>query len=195
MRIIGLVAWIVAALAVAAGTYFSLRGQGDDAPPAAAIGGDYTLVDQDGRPASPDRFQGKTAIYYFGFANCPDICPASLATLSRALELLTEAERARVAPIFVSIDPERDTPEDLKRYLGYFDPLIVGLTGEPETIAETARAFGVYAKKIPLPDSALGYTMDHSSLFLVFDGRHRFLRPIDHATEPEAIAAILKNPI
>ncbi|MEX0645723.1 MAG: SCO family protein [Parvularculaceae bacterium] len=130
--------------------------------------GDFALIDQQGKAVADEDFRGKVEIVYFGFASCPDVCPMALGALSAALNELTDKERAQVVPLFITVDPERDTPEILKAFLS-FDDRIIGLTGAPEAAAAARQSFKVYARKVPQPESALGYTMDHSSLFYVVD--------------------------
>lgn len=155
----------------------------------AAIGGSYELINTQGETVTPEDFQGQRVVYYFGFTHCPDVCPMSLNKLSRALDLL--GERADdVTPVFVSVDPERDTPERVGDYLA-FDERLVGLTGSPEKLEAILPGYGVYAKRVDLPNSAMDYTMDHSSVFLLFDEEHQFLRPIPHGSTPEELADAL----
>ncbi len=125
------------------------------------------LIDQDGRPLAADFFGGGWTLVFFGFTQCPDICPTTLATLAQAvrqLQDLPESERPRV--LLVSVDPERDTPERLAPYVRFFDPSFLAATGSPAAIAEAATAFGIPYAKVELPDG--GYTMDHGSgIFVV----------------------------
>ncbi|MGE0407833.1 MAG: SCO family protein [Amphiplicatus sp.] len=133
---------------------------------------DFALIDQNGKPTADEDFRGRVMIVYFGFATCPDVCPMALGALSVALNDLSAAERAKVAPIFITVDPERDTPEALKAYLAH-DARIIALTGAPDAVAAALRSFKIFARKVPLPNSALGYTMDHSSLFYIVDKEGR----------------------
>lgn len=125
------------------------------------------LVDLDDRPLPPDFFAGKWTLVFFGFTQCPDVCPTTLATLAQALSQLRdlpESERPRV--LLVSVDPERDTPDRLAPYVRFFDPSFLAATGSPAAVAEAAAAFGVPYAKVDLPDG--GYTMDHGSgIFVV----------------------------
>jgi protein SCO1/2 len=125
------------------------------------------LVDQDGNPLGPHFFDGPWTLVFFGFTQCPDICPTTLAVLAQAGRQLTDlplAEQPRV--LLVSVDPERDTPERLAAYVRFFDPAFLGATGSLESIAATAAAFGVPYAKVSMPDG--GYTMDHGSgIFVV----------------------------
>jgi protein SCO1 len=132
----------------------------------AAIGGPFTLTDQDGRTATDRDFVGRYRIMYFGFTHCPDVCPTDLAVLGQALrrfEKSDPARAARVVPIFVSVDPERDTPAVLKDYVAAFHPRLVGLTGSPRQLADMSRRYGVYYDKEPAAAGG-GYNVNHSRL-------------------------------
>jgi protein SCO1/2 len=155
---------------------------------------DFELVDQDGAVKTNRDFLGKVMVIYFGFASCPDVCPMALSRLSAALNELSADEQAELTPVFITVDPERDTPEVLKSYLA-FDERIIGLTGSA-VAAQAARAsFKVYAKQRPLPDSAIGYTMDHSSLFYLVerDGSVEFA--LDDSLNAQELAQILRTAI
>src|SRR3954468_7622862 len=130
----------------------------------AAIGGPYSLVDQNGRAVSDRDFAGRYRIVYFGYTHCPDVCPTDLATISQALSLFEKrdaARAARVQPLFITVDPERDTPAALKEYLRAFHPRLLGLTGNAAQIADAERKFVVYARKGDVQPGG-GYAMDHS---------------------------------
>ncbi|GAB4522318.1 MAG: SCO family protein [Amphiplicatus sp.] len=153
---------------------------------------DFALIDQNGRPVADEDFRGRTMVVYFGFATCPDVCPLALGLLSAALDALSEEERERLAPVFITVDPERDTPEALKAYLA-FDARITGLTGDAEAARKARESFKVYATQRPLPDSALGYTMDHSSLFYVVDPQGQPQIAVHDTVNAEQLAAILRR--
>ncbi len=130
----------------------------------AAIGGPFSLIDQDGRPVTDRDFAGKYRIMYFGFTHCPAICPTDLAVIGQALrrfERSDPARAARVTPIFVSVDPERDTPAVLKEYVAAFHPRLIGLTGCPKQLAEMIRRYGAYGAKREATAGG-GYNVDHS---------------------------------
>jgi len=156
-----------------------------------SLGGAFTLVDHTGRTVTERDFAGRPLLVYFGFTYCPDVCPTELGTIAAALDSMGPAGE-RVTPVFVSIDPERDTPAALADYVSRFHPRMVGLTGSPEQVAQAARAYRVYYAKVRPRDST-DYLMDHSS-FIYFvgpDGRVRSLfRP---ETTPEAIAAAITS--
>ena len=161
-------------------------GGGDSASPplaGARIGGPFTLVDQDGRTVTDQSYAGKWRTMYFGYSFCPDVCPVDLQRLMQGYRQFAKdhpAEAAKLQPIFVSIDPERDTPAVLKQYVGAFGPPLVGLTGTPAQIAATAKAYAVYYAKRP-EGGASDYLMDHARSTILFDpaGKPIALLPTD----------------
>jgi protein SCO1/2 len=160
--------------------------------PVADVGGDFVLQSAHGPIALAD-YRGKIVVLYFGYAACPDVCPTSLGLLSLALRELSADELEQVQPIFISVDPERDTVEKLEVYADAFHEKLIGLTGTPEQIQQIARRYGVLYMKVELPDSALGYAIDHSSMYYVIgrDGKMHSL--IRHGTEPEEIVISLRQ--
>ncbi|MGY4395011.1 protein SCO1/2 [Sphingomonas sp. UYAg733] len=161
----------------------------------AAIGGPFTLTDQDGRQVSDTAFKGKYRIVYFGYTFCPDVCPVDVQNLGAALRLLEKSDPAlgaKVVPIFISVDPERDTPEVLKQFVSAFHPRMVGLTGSADAIAKVAKAFAIYYKKgDPAPGG--GYLMDHSRVAYLMDPDGKPLALLPQEGRPEAIAVELKR--
>ena len=159
-------------LAATLAALYLMRPPGDgraDATAGPQIGGPFALVDQEGRRVTEASYAGRHLLVFFGFTHCPDVCPLALGEVSVALDALGPAA-AKVQPLFVSVDPERDTPAALKDFITAFDDRIVGLTGSPEEVAAAARAYRVYFKKVPV-QGALGYTMDHSAfVYLVGPG-------------------------
>lgn len=131
---------------------------------APGIGGAFTLVNQDGKTVTEKDFANKYLLVYFGFGYCPAICPTELQKITEAYHALPKAWQERIQPIFITIDPERDTPEALKNYVSLFMPELIGLTGTQEQIDAVKKAYKVYATKVPEGDA---YTMDHSS-FIYF---------------------------
>ena len=150
----------------------------------------FTLTDQDGRVRTDKDFRGHWALLYFGYSYCPDVCPTTLAVMQSALAQLG-AQGDQVVPVFVSVDPERDTPAVLKAYLAAFGPRFVGLTGKPDAIAKIARAYGVYFQKHPLPGG--NYSVDHTSAIYLLDPEGRFVKTLDEQAGPKALAADLKK--
>ncbi|MEM9704687.1 MAG: SCO family protein [Pseudomonadota bacterium] len=171
----------------------------DGVPPNAIITlsddftGDFDLVDQTGAPVTDEDIEGGPAVFYFGFANCPDVCPLSLGTLSAALELLSDEENAKLSPVFVTVDPERDTPEALAEFLSLVDTRIKGLTGSVEAIENAKSGFKMAAEKVPLEESALGYTMTHMSLFYILDDQGTPQIAVHDSVTPAELAAVVRR--
>jgi protein SCO1/2 len=155
---------------------------------------DFALVDADGKPVSNTDLRGKVLLVYFGFASCPDVCPLALGRLSGALNDLTASESDEIVALFITVDPDRDTPEALKSFLS-FDPRIVGLTGDRTAVENAKMSFKVFAQAQPLADSAMGYTVQHTSLFYLVDrqGQPRFA--IQDFLTPEELAEMLRRAI
>ncbi|HEY1430467.1 MAG TPA: SCO family protein [Stellaceae bacterium] len=152
------------------------RGYGDVMP---------TLIDQDGHARSREDFKGRVTLVLFGFTHCPDLCPTALSNLSDVLDQLGE-DRDRVEIAFVTVDPERDTPEVLRDYLSGFGPNFIGLTGEPVAIRKAAKTFKVFFQRVPLPGG--DYTMDHSAVIYVVDSQARVRLMFTANRQPEDIA-------
>ena len=156
----------------------------------ALIGGAFTLTDNTGKRVTDQDFRGKYTLVFFGFTSCPDICPAGLQLIAGALEKLgTKAQR--ITPIFISVDPQRDTPEKLAAYVKNFDTRLVGLTGTPEEIAAVARAYKVYYAKVPSKERPDDYTMDHTSIIYVMDPKGEFVTHFTPSTSVDDMAAKL----
>jgi protein SCO1/2 len=153
---------------------------GDPPLAGARIGGAFSLTDQDGRAVSDRDFAGRYRIVYFGYTFCPDVCPTDVQNIAAALKLLERDDPAlakRIVPIFITIDPVRDTPAALKRFVSAFHPRLVGLTGSPAQIAKVAKEYGIYFARGA--GTADGYLMDHSRQIYLFDpdGRPLALLP------------------
>ena len=159
--------------------------------PEVTVGGDFTLQSADG-PVSLKDFRGKVGMIYFGYTSCPDICPTSLTTMASAMKLLSPQERVQVYGIFISVDPARDTPANMKEYAAYFHPSFVGVTGTPQQIADIAAKYGVYYKKAEV-EGAMGYAVDHSSTIYIVDQRGKVVDQIIHGASPESIAASIRK--
>jgi protein SCO1/2 len=158
----------------------------------ASIGGPFELTNQDGQKVSDKDYAGKLLLVYFGYTNCPDICPTALQTVAIAMDDLGAAGD-KVQPILITIDPERDTPAVLKEYVQAFHKRLVGLTGTPEEIAKVAKEYRVYYQKVPLKNSSLGYSMDHSGFTYLMDGKGRYLTHFRHDVTPEELAKRIKE--
>jgi protein SCO1 len=158
-----------------------------------AFGFNFTLQDHFGEPRTQEDFAGKTVLVYYGFASCPDVCPAALAVMSASLDKLG-GKADKVQALFITVDPERDTADLLRDHLAW-DERILGLTGTVEQTEAARKAMKVYAKKVMMPDSALGYTMDHQSMFYVIDGDGVPLYALTDSMPPGDIAAVLREVI
>ena len=157
---------------------------------AAAIGGPFKLIDQNGQTVTERDLKGKPFLVFFGFTRCPDICPTTLFDVSEVLRALGK-DADRVRALFITVDPERDTPAALKDYLSSFDPHLSGLTGDPDAVAAVAKAYRVYFKKVPLDQG--GYTMDHTAIVYLMDKDGRFVSPFNLKRTTEAAAADLRR--
>jgi protein SCO1 len=184
-----IVAAFAVSLAIGLGLTLWLLG-GPRSVTASAIGGPFQLVDQSGQAVTDKSLKGKPTIMFFGFTHCPDVCPTALFEMSEILRAMGN-DAKRVNAFFVSVDPERDTPQIMKDYLSSFDPNLKGLTGSPEAVAEIISGYRVYAKKVPLKDG--DYTMDHTALIYLMDRDGRFVAPFNIKRRPEDAAADLKR--
>lgn len=159
---------------------------------AVTTGSDFTLDSANG-PVSLKDYRGKLVLIYFGYTFCPDVCPTSLAATTEGLKQLTPEEAARVAMIFISVDPERDTPARLKEYAEFFHPNLVGLTGTAENLAAIAKAYGVFYAKQKLDTAGGDYVVDHSSDTYIIGPTGLLLDKIAHATPPDLVAAEIRK--
>lgn len=166
------------------------RGEGPSLPQVAAIGGPFSLTDQNGRTVTDQDLKGRPFLVFFGYTNCPDFCPTTMFEISEVLKALgPDASRTRA--LFITVDPERDTQPALKDYLSSFDPNITALTGDPEAIAAVAKSYRAYYRKVPLKDG--GYTMDHLVLVYLMDKNGRFVSRFNLNRPIEASAAELRK--
>jgi protein SCO1/2 len=168
-----------------------------EAPPlaGASIGGPFELTDQNGKRVSDKDFEGKYRLIYFGFSFCPDVCPVDLQNIGRAMRELEKEQpdlAAKIQPIFISVDPERDTPAVLKPFVSAFHPRLIGLTGSPAEIADVAKSYGVYYSK-PEQGQSKDYLVDHSRIALLFGPKGEPIAIIPHDKGVEAIASELKR--
>jgi protein SCO1 len=151
------------------------RGPGPIAQTTAAVGGPFELTDQEGRTVTDRDLKGHPFLVFFGFTNCPDVCPTTLFEVSEILRALGP-DAGKVNALFVTVDPERDTSDQLKDYLSSFDPHMRALTGSPAAISSVAKAYRVYFRKVPQEN---GYTMDHTAIVYLMDKDGRFVAPFN----------------
>lgn len=153
---------------------------------------DFALQDFNGQPRTLQDYRGKIVVIFFGYTQCPDVCPTSLSELVAAKKLLG-ADGDKLQGLFVSVDPERDTPEVLKAYMGNFDPTFVALyASSPEKLAEVAKHYKVYYKKVE-GKTPTSYTMDHSAGMYIYDTQGRLRLYARYGSGPEALAADIKK--
>jgi protein SCO1/2 len=157
----------------------------------ALVGGAFSLVDHTGARVTDATFRGKYMLIFFGFTYCPDICPTELQVISAALDELGP-KGAAIQPIFITVDPERDSPETMKAYVANFHPRMVGLTGSMEEIANVAKAYRVYFKKSGEGDA---YLMDHSSIVYLMDKEGKFLKHFTYSADAKVLAKGLSEAI
>ena len=172
-------------------------GGGTEAPPlaGASMGGAFTLTDQNGRRVSDSDFAGRYRLVYFGFTFCPDVCPVDMQVMSAGLtqfEARDAARAARVQPIFISVDPARDTPAVLRQFVANFHPRFVGLTGGEDEVARTARAYGVFYERAAR-GAADAYNVDHSRMIVLYGPEGQPIAIVPHDRGPEGVAAELER--
>ena len=156
------------------------------------IKADFTLVDQTGKRVSDEDYRGKWLLIFFGYTHCPDVCPTTMNEISVVMDLLGD-DAARVQPLMITIDPERDTPEAMKEFVGAFDPRIVGLSGTPAEVDAAARAFRVYYAKVAQKDAPDGYLMNHSAYLYLVDDHGRFETVFAYEDNAETITAGIRK--
>jgi protein SCO1/2 len=154
----------------------------------AAIGGPFSLIDQDGMRVTEKTYAGKYLLIYFGYTYCPDVCPSSLYAMTEALDILGD-KAERVQPILITVDPERDTPEILKQYVTNFHPSLVGLTGSPVEVTAAAKAYRVYFAKTAGDDGdPKNYLMDHSAFIFLTVPDGAYITHFSPTTTPAEMA-------
>jgi len=157
----------------------------------ANLGGDFTLNGQQGEVALTD-FKGQLVLIYFGFTSCPDVCPTALSSMAASMRALGPELEQKIQPLFVSVDPARDTLDNLAAYSAYFHPRMLGLTGSLEYLDTLVQQYGAYYRHIPLENSALGYTVDHTSRIYVIDTQGQLITTLAHGTSVDEIVTLLK---
>ncbi len=152
------------------------------------IGGSFSLTDHTGKQVTDQDYLGKYMLIYFGFTYCPDICPTELQIIAGALDSIGDKRRKQITPLFVTVDPERDTRELMASYVENFHPDLVGLVGTLEQIKKMGKTYRVYFKKVVDKDRPDGYTMDHSSIVFLMDKKGRYVRHFSHGTTSKKMA-------
>lgn len=159
-------------------------------PTTSSIGGPFALTDQDGKTVRDSDFRGKYLLIYFGYTYCPDLCPTGLQSIAHAMDQLGP-DADKVQPVFITIDPARDTPAKIKQYVTSFHPKIVGLTGSAAQIAEVAKEYKVYYAKGEYVDDN-DYVMDHSTVIYVMDPQGAFITTFPEDMDPGAMVTALR---
>lgn len=197
-RLAALIAILGAGLGMLAIVALTTRGL-DRGMPAAEqvakvqIGGPFSLTDHTGKSVTDADFRGNYMLIFFGYTYCPDICPTTLTDMGDAMRQLDGEQADKVTPVFITVDPERDTVEHLAGYVEFFHPRLVGLTGTTQQIADVARAYKIYFRKGEIPDDdPEGYLVDHSSIAYLVGPDGSFVTHFSHGTTPEQMAERLR---
>ena len=181
----------MAGLVVFLGVFYVATGHFGGGPGPSAIGGPFTLTDQDGKTITDQDFKGEPLLVFFGYTHCPDICPTTLFELSEVLHAMGK-DANRIHALFITVDPERDTAAVMKDYLSSFDPHLRGATGTPQQIAAVEKEYRVIARKVPIGKNG-DYSMDHSALVYLMDKQGRFVAPFNLKRKPAEAAAALQK--
>lgn len=192
MKALRITLWVLVALAALAlgALYFAQRQQAPEASPMnVSFGGPFTLVDSQGQSFASSRLSGQPYAIFFGFTNCPDVCPTTLARLVKLRRQVGGNDQS-FQIVFVTVDPERDGPEEVGRYADLFDAPIIGLTGTPAQIAQVKKQYGIFSEKAGEGDS---YNVDHTASVLLFDGKGQFQSTISPGESDAAALAKLRR--
>ena len=170
------------------------------APPAgnlagSSLGGAFSLINQDGQPVSEADFKGKYRLMYFGYTFCPDVCPTDVALVAKGLnafEASNPDRAARVQPIFITVDPERDDPAALKAFTRAFHPRLIGLTGTPAQVGAVTKAFGIYSKKVETSDPE-NYLVDHYAVIYLFGPDSAPIAFVPHGATAQDVTNMLET--
>lgn len=166
------------------GTAIFIIGKGGEPARVSSIGGPFTLINQDGQTVTDATYKGTPTLVFFGFTRCPDVCPTTLFEITEIFKKLPKD--AKVSALFVTVDPERDTPASMKDYLGSFDPRISGLSGNRAQVDAMLKAYRVYSKKVPTDNG--DYTMDHTAIVYLMDKQGRFVNALNIQQPPDGAA-------
>ena len=190
--VLPLAAFVIGLGVLSAALVLTLAPPNPSATVNSAVGGPFTLVDHNGRTVTEKDFAGRPHLVFFGFTHCPDVCPTTLFQLSEVLGATGEKGRD-LRVLFITVDPERDTPEAMKSYISSFDERIVGLTGDPASVDAAVKTFRAYAKKVPTNDG--DYTMEHSSAVYLMGADGRLIGLVSLSRAPEEAARDLLSKI
>ena len=172
-RNLRIILWLLVAIAAVGGMVLALQRRSSSSSQAlATIGGPFTLTGSDGKPFPSARLTGRPAAIFFGFTNCPDICPTTLARLVKLRRELGQGDEA-LSIVFITVDPERDGPADVGSYASLFGAPVIGLTGSPADIERVKKQFGVFSQKVEQPGG--GYSVDHTASVFLMDRNGHFV--------------------
>lgn len=197
-RVLAIVAAVIAGVAIGAGSRYLLPG--DDSPATVrpgsgfgdtSIGGPFELVDGEGRTRRDDEFRGKLMLVEFGYTFCPDVCPLGLQLFADVLDQLGP-DADQVQPVFITLDPVRDTPEILRNYVAHFSPRVLALTGSRAAIDAAAKAYRVYYRLGADAATNPNYLVDHSAILYLMGRDGRFLTHFTHETPPDRVVAAIR---
>ncbi len=190
-------ATLLIALGLGIGIRYLLTGSGAGGGISApvTIGGPFTLSHPSGKEVTDKTYLGKYLLVYFGYTYCPDVCPTSLGTMAEALGKIGKDKAAKIKPIFISVDPERDTKERLADYGEAFYPGMDALTGTPEQVLAAAKQYRVYFARVKAEDAEVGYLIDHSALLYLMGPDGKFIRHFSHGTQAAEMAAALEESV
>ncbi|SDL88341.1 protein SCO1/2 [Modicisalibacter muralis] len=156
-------------------------------------GGPITLPSTTGEFSLAELGDNQLAVLFFGYTYCPDVCPMSLAVMRQTLASLDESQRKRLVPVLISVDPERDTLARLEEYVGYFGPRFIGATGSQAQLKDIAERYGVIWRKVETPDSAMDYSVDHTSSLYIVDREGEILQRVLYSPTPHALTAAVEQ--
>jgi cytochrome oxidase Cu insertion factor (SCO1/SenC/PrrC family) len=183
----GLTVGAAAALAIFPAARARLLPQAAPSVGQALVGGPFALTDEAGKRVTDKDFRGRYLLVFFGFTNCPDVCPSALQVMAAALDKLGPKGQ-KITPVFITVDPERDTPAQLATYVKSFHPRLIGLSGTPAEIEAVTKSYRVYVKKVADPKSSAGSTFDHSAIIYLMGPDGAYLAHFTHASNVEAMA-------
>lgn len=186
--VLPLAAFLFGLVALGVAAVLTLTPQGRQVA-ASDVGGAFTLVDHEGRTVTEATFAGEPHLVFFGFTHCPDVCPTKLFEMAQLLDAVHARTGRDIRALFVTVDPERDTPEVMRSYVSSFDDRIIGLTGTPEQVAAMVSTYRAFARRVPLDDG--DYTMEHTAIVYIMDDRGRFVAGLNTAQAPEDAASEL----
>ncbi|TFH85299.1 SCO family protein [Billgrantia azerbaijanica] len=182
-------ALFLAALALGAYAWYQQASRPSDGP----VGGPVELPSTQGDFSLAQLEEDQLAVLFFGYTQCPDVCPMNMAVMRQVLQALDAEQRRRVVPVMISVDPERDTVERLREYVAYFGDAFIGATGSPAQLEAIAERYGVVWRRVETPDSAMGYTVDHTSSLFVVDREGEIRRRVLYSPTPGPLQTVIKE--